>query len=159
MEQVEIKDLINDSELLPQEDVIDAIGVDKVDAEGREVTDKQLVEYLYADLEYEMMDMDLLVKPLEPVMVKKILTELDEKKNKNLKVGQLMHTKQITKEVQASYRKGVILAMGPNVNNGGGYNVSIGDTIVFPAALENRLFDLYRDSIIISKYDIKAKVK
>ena len=123
------------------------------------VTDKQLVEYLYADLEYEMMDMDLLVKPLEPVMVKKILTELDEKKNKNLKVGQLMHTKQITKEVQASYRKGVILAMGPNVNNGGGYNVSIGDTIVFPATAENRLFDLYRDSIIISKYDIKAKVK
>lgn len=122
-----------------------------------EATDLELVESL--EIPYEMMDMDLLIKPLPPVMVKKILTELDEKKNKNLKVGQLMHTKQITKEVQASYRKGVILAMGPNVNNGGGYNVSIGDTIVFPATAENRTFDLYRDSILIGKYDVKAKCK
>ena len=124
--------------------------------DNTEVSDSQLVESL--EIPFEMMDMDILVKPLPPVMVNKILTEPDDQKNKNLKVGQLMHMKSITREVQAAYRKGVVLAMGPNANSIG-FNIEVGDTVVFPSRVENNTFDLYRDALLLVKYDIKAKVK
>ena len=146
----EAKDIIIDSELLPQEDIIDTIGVDKFDSDGNTVTDKEIIESM--NIQYKPLGHNILVKPLPPVKLSKVITELDEKKNRNVKPGGQLHTKEITKDVEANYRTGIVLAVGSDV-----HTVGIGDIIVFPARLVNTYsFELLKDSLMLRAYDIEA---
>lgn len=151
----EAKTLIIASELLPQEDIIDTIGVDKFDSDGNTVTDKEIIESMH--IQYKPLTHNVLVKPLPPVMVTKTITELDEKRNKNVKPGGELKTKEVTKEVEANYRTGIVLAVGNQVNSVNGYIIEVGDIVVFPARVLNTCkFELLKDSLMLKHYDIEA---
>ena len=80
-----------------------------------------------------------------------------EKRNKNVKPGGELKTKEVTKEVEANYRTGIVLAVGNQVNSVNGYIIEVGDVVVFPARVLNTCkFELLKDSLMLKHYDIEA---
>lgn len=118
------------------------------------VNDQKIVESLNIPL--KPLDNKVLIKPLEPIKVMKEFTEPDDKKNKGKKSGpkgDTMDVKKVQKEVNADVRKGVVLALPDNVE----WDLNVGDTVVYWDSERLPKFDLYRDSIIIFKFDIIGK--
>jgi len=119
---------------------------------------KDIIEKM--DLKFAPTDNNVWVKPMPVEMIKKTLTILDEPKNKNLKPGDTMHTKDVTKTVETDFRKGVILGMGKRASKQllEEENIQVGDTIIFHKNLvDHASFDLFKDSLMVNTYDIKAK--
>jgi len=125
--------------------------------------DKEIVDSL--NIPYEIFDNRLLVKPLKPTNIKKRVEVLDEKKNKNKMPHEVMETKRVTKSVQPDYREGIVLEAGVNaffVDNKSGEKVFInpGDKVVFHKSMIDRCwFDLFKDSLLLTTYDLVARVK
>ena len=151
---------LEDCEELENEDIIDAIGVDKMDCDDTTVSDAELIKSL--KIPFKPLDNKVLVKPMPIEMIRKELSILDEKKNRNLKPGDTMFTKKVIKHVESDFRKGVILAMGKRatINLLEDADIKVGDVIVFnKRVLDYCKFDLYRDTILINQYDIDCKVE
>lgn len=128
------------------------------DTKEPEITDKQIIEKL--NIPFQPNDNKVLIKPLAVEKIKKELTILDEPKNKDLKPGDEMHTKKVTREVETDYRKGVLLAAGSRAFKQllEEENIQVGDTIIFhKRLLDFANFDLFKDSILCNAYDIEAK--
>ena len=124
-----------------------------------ELTDKEMINKL--EIPFTPIDNKVLVKPLDPIKIEKEFTELDESKNKNKKKGMdgdTMDTKKTKKTVNANVRKGVVLAL-PQIdkNEKVRFPIEVGDTIVYYDKSSMQTFDLYRDSILMNKYEILGK--
>lgn len=105
-------------------------------------------------LEYTMLK-DLLVKPLEPIKVKKEFTEQIPNGKVDENGFNEYDTKTETKEVESDFSKGIILALPAEVE----YNsLRIGDTIVYNKKFA-KYFDLFKDSQLVKPYDVIAIVK
>jgi len=123
-----------------------------------EVKDKDIVNKL--EVPFTPIDNKVLIKPMEPVKIMKEFKELDNNKNKHKKKGMdgdTMDTKVVKKKVDATIRKGVVLAM-PELEEGEKrLPFDVGDTIVFYDNSSRQVFDLYRDSMLMNKYEILGK--
>jgi len=127
--------------------------------EKTELTDREMIEKL--DIPFKPVDNKVLVKPLDPVKIEKEFTELDESKNKNKKKGMegdTMDTKKTKKTVNANVRKGVVLAL-PQMEEAekARFPIEVGDAIVYYDRSSMQTFDLYRDSLLMNKYEILGK--
>lgn len=124
-----------------------------------ELTDKEMINKL--EIPFTPIDNKVLIKPLDPVKIEKEFTELDESKNKNKKQGQdgdTMDTKKTKKTVDANVRKGVVLALPQlDKNEKVRFPIEVGDAIVYYDKSSMQTFDLYRDSILMNKYEILGK--
>ena len=97
---------------------------------------------------------DVLVKPLAPVMVKKEVTTMVPLGTKDENGIEEFDTKKEEKEMEASYKVGVILALPANCVG----NLKLGDKVVYVKKFAID-FDLFRDSQLVKPYDIICKAK
>ena len=119
-------------------------------------------------IKYEFSDY-FLVKPLDPIKVKKEFTKLPEDKkpvkDKNGVAAVNVEDSEIeteVKEVDSDYRKAIVLKVpfsyASQINDPKFPTMSIvvGDTIVYRDGA-GRWFDLLKDSQFVSAYDVVAK--
>ena len=97
---------------------------------------------------------DILVKPLEPVMVTKEWEEQIPTGEQDEEGFNKYETKKHTKEVESDFAKGIVLSLPTSVES----TLTIGDTIVYPKKFAKD-FDLFKNSQLVKPYDVVAKVK
>lgn len=120
-----------------------------------------LAEDVSSKIKYEFFD-SFLVKPLDPVKVMKEfstpVSKEDVKKDKNgVEAVDYDEVKTETKEVEANYRKGIVLKIPYNIKNDERVRdcIHIGDVIIYPDR-SARDFDLLKDSKLVRFYEIVA---
>lgn len=112
-----------------------------------------VLETVIEGLEYTF-EKDILVKPLEPVMVTKEYEEQIPTGEKDEEGFNKYEVKKHSKEVESDFAKGIILAVPTSVE----CSVSVGNIVVYPKKFAKD-FDLFKDSQLVKPYDIVAKVK
>ena len=136
--------------------------------------DQKLAETIDNKLEYTFID-KFLVKELEPTMIevkvkKPIPSEKQEGKDENgIEAVDFDKTEEVTETVAAKYKKGVVLkvptkyiatynaqAEASKTDTIATQMINVGDTIVYKWSED---FDLFKDSKIVSVYDIVAICK
>lgn len=137
--------------------------------EDKLIDQTQLAESVAAKIDYEFADY-FLVKPLEPVMVKKEISSpvggeaaSPTKVEDEIKAVDYKEVKTEVKEVESDFRKAVILKMPISYNNQvkndekyPALDLHVGDVVVFRSYAGN-WFDLIKDTRLIRLYDIVAK--
>jgi hypothetical protein len=130
------------------------------------IDQSQLAEDVAKKIRYEFKD-KFLVKPLDPVMVKKEFTKLPENKQavtdeNDIEAVDIAEddVKTEIKEVEADYRKGVVITLplyydDPNFN---GIKLNVGDIVLFKDTVGLR-FDLLKDSRLLRMYDLVGAEK
>jgi co-chaperonin GroES (HSP10) len=128
------------------------------------ITDRAILDSL--DIPFIPIDERILIKPLEPVMLTKEITEIDyeatQKARAELDEDQDLPeaiTKTETKEVESNLRIGVVLAIGEGELKKTSQHTTpyeIGDKVVYvhKAAMP---FELFKDSVLLRKYEILGK--
>ncbi len=101
---------------------------------------------------------DLLVKPLDPVMVTKTFTRpipvLNEDGTQVIEGDVAKYdTEEVTEEVESPFAKGIVLALPSTMDTG----IKVGDTIIYPSKFAIP-FDHYRDSVFVKPYDVVARI-
>jgi hypothetical protein len=125
-----------------EEQVIESLG---------NVSNEKLLEIILERLEYSPVK-DVLVKPLSPIMLKKIKNvpvqtdELDEEGKP------LMKMEEQEVEVESIFREGVVLAVPSNVLLDEA--IKVGAIVVFNHKFNTIEFDLFKDSVLVKPYDI-----
>ena len=101
---------------------------------------------------------DILVKPLEPVMVMKsfkVPVTKDTKKDDGLDINEYDDVATETKEVESNFATGIILLLPANLADD--FGVNVGDTIVYNKKFSAE-FDLFKNSVLVKPYDVLAVV-
>ena len=134
-----------------------------------EIVDNTLLAQDVADKINFSMTKFFLVKPLDPVMVKKEFSKpvsnSEPKKDDNgVEAVDYDTVETEVKEVESDYRKGIVLKVPYNYTQQmadekfPAFAINVGDVIVF----ENRFlkyFDLCKDTMLVAPYDVIAKEK
>jgi len=120
-------------------------------------TNKTPLDTVLEKIEYNFTK-DLLVKPLPPVKVMKHITEMVHTEPKEIDPATGLYKteiKEYDKEVDSSFRTGVIIALP---TNGSAENLELGQTIVFPYKFSID-FDLFKDSVLVKPHDVIGIIK
>lgn len=112
----------------------------------------KVLETVVNGLEYSF-EKDILVKPLNPIMITKEYTEQIPTGEKDEEGFNKYETKTHTKEVESDFAKGIVLS----IPTGADSTVKVGDTIVYPKKFAKD-FDIFKDSQLVKPYDVVAKV-
>lgn len=112
----------------------------------------KVLETVIEGIEYTF-EKDILVKPLEPVMITKEYEEQIPTGEQDEEGFNKYEVKKHTKEVESDFAKGIVLAVPANVDT-----ITVGETIVYPKKFAKD-FDLFKDSQLVKPYDVVAKVK
>lgn len=112
----------------------------------------KVLETVVNGLEYSF-EKDILVKPLDPIMITKEYTEQIPTGEKDEEGFNKYETKTHTKEVESDFAKGIVLS----IPTGADSTVKVGDTIVYPKKFAKD-FDIFKDSQLVKPYDVVAKV-
>lgn len=121
------------------------------------VDNKRLAEDLAAKIKYQPTDDKILVKPLKPVMVTKLVPVAP--KNEGKTVEEIEQSKPIEPErrkVEANVRRGIIIKLGTEYQQGKnpeGYEV--GDVVIYPT-YGGTAFELLKDSRLLRRYEVMA---
>ena len=110
----------------------------------------KVLETVLKGIEYTFLK-DVLVKPLPPVMVTKEVVEQIPTGETDEDGYNKYDTKTETKEVEANFVTGVVLAIPPGIET----EYKIGDTVVYNKKFAID-FDLFKDSKLVKLYDIIA---
>lgn len=114
----------------------------------------KVLETVVNGLKYSVLK-DVLVKPLEPIMVTKEITEsvptgeVDEEGYNKYEV------KTETKEVESEFGTGIVLQIPESIT---APEFKVGDTVVYNKKFAKD-FDLFKDSQLIKSYDVIAVCK
>ena len=112
----------------------------------------KVLETVIEGIEYTF-EKDILVKPLEPVMITKEYEEQIPTGEQDEEGFNKYEVKKHTKEVESDFAKGIVLAVPASVDT-----ITVGETIVYPKKFAKD-FDLFKDSQLVKPYDVVAKVK
>lgn len=118
------------------------------------ISNEVLLNMVTDRLNYRMVK-DILVKPLDPIKIKRI-TNVPVKTDELDEEGQpVMTMEQKEIEIESNFREGIILALPTNAAYD--TNLTIGTKIAYPHkyAID---FDLFKDSVLVKPYDIVAIV-
>lgn len=99
---------------------------------------------------------DILVKPLEPIILKKEVTEAVGTGEKDVDGYEKFETKTQVKEVESEWRTGIVLAIGEELTQQSTFGFAVGDTVVFNKKFAKE-FDLFKDSMLVKPYDCVAR--
>lgn len=134
--------------------------------EDKIIDQSQLAEDLSSKIKYEM-HRQFLVKPLDPIMVKKefskpVSADNKPKKDENgIEAVDYDDVETEVKEVESDFRKGVVLKIpfdykqSMNGDNWKDMPIKVGDIVVYNDKAA-RWFDILKDTQLISGYDIIA---
>jgi hypothetical protein len=130
--------------------------------EDKLIDQSVLAEDVASKIPYSFRDF-FLVKPLDPVKVKKeFSTPVDTtvKEDDGMKVEEFQEVAKEVKEVDSDYRKGIVLKRPLYYDNPENTHprINVGDTVLFrdQAGL---WFDMIKDSKLLRQYDILGVVK
>ena len=130
-----------------------------VDAQVNEITeatDASIAKSISDGLKYSFLK-DLLVKPLPPQMIEKVVTTQIPTGETDEAGFNLYETKEEIKSEEADYREGIVISL-PSTLDPSRLVFGIGDTVVFHKRYP-AYFDLFKDSMIIKPYDVIAVIK
>ena len=113
----------------------------------------KVLETVIEGIEYTF-EKDILVKPLEPVMITKEYEEQIPTGEQDEAGCNKYEVKKHSKEVESDFTLGIVLAVPTSVES----TVNVGDTVVYPKKFAKD-FDLFKDSQLVKPYDVVAKVK
>lgn len=113
----------------------------------------KVLETVIEGIEYTF-EKDILVKPLEPIMVTKEYEEQIPTGETDEEGFNKYEVKKHTKEVESDFAKGIVLALPTSVE----CTISVGNIIVYPKKFAKD-FDLFKDSKLIKPYDVVAIMK
>ena len=113
----------------------------------------KVLETVIEGLEYTF-EKDILVKPLEPVMITKEYEEQIPTGEQDEEGFNKYEVKKHTKEVESDFAIGIVLSVPTSVES----PYKPGDKLVYPKKFAKD-FDLFKDSQLAKPYDIVAKVK
>jgi len=120
-----------------------------------------LAQAISDKLGYEFSNM-ILVKPLDIEKVTKTLTVPEDSGEKDEEGNAIMQMTIKQVETDSMLRKGIVIAVPVSLSavkdTDITLKINIGDTIVYPNK-RSIDFDLYKDSALISHYEVLAKVK
>lgn len=137
--------------------------------EENKIDQSAVAETVSNGIKYDFIE-DFLVKPLDPVMVKKEfhtpVVKSDTKDENGIEAADYDEVATEVKEVESDYREGVVLKvssryqswMDDTDNKINTYPIKVGDIIVFRATA-GRYFDLFKDTVLIKQFDIIAVKK
>lgn len=113
----------------------------------------KVLETVVNSIEYTF-EKDFLIKPLDPVKVKRTYIEQIPNGKKDEEGNNLYDTKETVKEEESDFELGIIIAI-PSVYSSmeGNKNIKLGDTVVYPKKFAKE-FDLFKDSKLVKPYDI-----
>lgn len=117
----------------------------------------KILETVVSKLPYAF-EKDVLVKPLDPIMIDIEYTEQVPNGKKDEDGNNLYDTKKSIKKEESDFTKGIILAMPTcltALENKPSYTV--GDTVIYSKKFA-KSFDIYKNSQLIKPYDVIAKV-
>lgn len=124
--------------------------------ENNQDTKKDTLALSIADkINFEVLK-DVLVKPLEPIKIKKQFTvPVTDKKAKDdgIEVNDYKETKTEIREVESNFAKGVVLKVP--IDSNAEFPYAIGDTVVYNKRFSVE-FDLFKNSVLVKPYDIVA---
>ena len=130
-----------------------------VDAQVNEITeatDASIAQSINDGLKYSFLK-DLLVKPLPPQMIEKVVTTQIPTGETDEAGFNLYETQEEIKSEEADYREGIVISL-PSTLDPSTLGFGIGDTVVFHKRYP-AYFDLFKDSMIIKPYDVIAVIK
>lgn len=111
----------------------------------------KVLETVVNGINYTMLK-DVLIKPLEPTIIKKEVTEAVGTGEKDIDGYEKFETKTEVKEVESEWRTGIVLALPNDIKDNA---FKIGDTVVYNKKFAKD-FDLFRDSVLVKVYDVIA---
>lgn len=114
----------------------------------------KVLETVIDGLKYTMLK-DVLVKPLEPILVTKDITEQVPTGEVDENGYNLYDTKTETKEVESEWAIGIVLQLPLNT---GECSFSPGNKVVYNKKFAKD-FDLFKDSQLVKSYDVIAICK
>ena len=118
------------------------------------VSNEVLLDIVKERLNYRMVK-DILVKPLDPIKLKRI-TNVPVKTDELDEEGQpVMTMEQKEIEVESNFREGIILALPTNAAYD--TNLVVGMKVAYPHKYSID-FDLFKDSVLVKPYDIVSIV-
>ena len=113
----------------------------------------KVLETVIEGIEYTF-EKDILVKPLEPVMITKEYEEQIPTGEQDEEGFNKYEVKKHSKEIESDFARGIVLAVPTQVES----SIKLGDTVVYPKKFAKD-FDLFKDSQLVKPYDVVAKVK
>ena len=117
-------------------------------------TEDKLLQDVVNKINYETIK-DILVKPLDTVMVNKEITTQVATGNKDENGYELYDTKTETKEVASDFNIGIVLVLPIETVN---TPIKVGDKIAYNKKFAKD-FVLYKNSQLVKPYDVIALVK
>lgn len=114
----------------------------------------KVLETVLSKLKYVFLK-DALIKPLDPIKVKKEITEQVPNGKVDENGFNEYDTKTEVKEVDSEWATGVILALPKSTED---FAFTIGDTVVYNKKFAKD-FDLFKNSQLVKTYDIIAVEK
>lgn len=126
-------------------------------------TDREIIDTM--KIPFKPIDGRVLVKPMEPVMLTKEVTEIDHEATMKARkeaddngddIPEAI-TKTETKEVESNLQIGVVLAIGEEEGKATNYKYpyEIGDKIVYIKHTAMP-FELFKDTVLLQRYDVKG---
>lgn len=136
--------------------------------EEEKIVDQSAVaETVASGIKYEFLD-EFLVKPLDPVMVKKEFStpvaKTEAKDADGIEAADYDDVATEVKEVESDYREGVVIQVPKRYQQWMTRDedavppINVGDIVVFKAT-SVRYFDLFKDSVLLKHFDIIATKK
>ena len=120
------------------------------------VSNDKLIEIVLENLEYAPVK-DILVKPLDPIMIKRVMNVPFETEELDEDGKPIMDMRQEEREIESVFRKGIVLALP--TNSAFDENIKVGSTIVFNSKFNSIEFDLFKDSMLVKPFDVLAICK
>lgn len=134
------------------------------------IDQSQLAEDLSSKIPYEM-HKQFLIKPLDPIMVKKEFdkpvakTDTPKEDENGIKAVDYDKVETEVKEVESDYRKGVVLKVPYEYirsmaaeSNWKAMPIKVGDVVIYNNQYI-KWFDILKDTVLVSGYDIVAVEK
>lgn len=121
-------------------------------------SNEDLANYIADKVKWDMCK-DVLVKPLEPIMIQRefevpVVTEQTSEEGET--INEYESTKKEIREVESNFAKGVVLKMPESGNVEWAFK--IGDTIIYNKRFSVE-FDIFKDSVLVKPYDVIAVEK
>lgn len=112
----------------------------------------KVLETVINGLEYAPLK-DILIKPLDPIMITKEVTEAVGTGERDIDGYEKFEQKTEVKEVESEWRTGIVLFIPESLQV---TDFVVGDTIAFNKKFAKD-FDLFKDSQLVKPYDCVAK--
>lgn len=112
----------------------------------------KVLETVINGLEYAPLK-DILIKPLDPIMITKEVTEAVGTGERDIDGYEKFEQKTEVKEVESEWRTGIVLFIPESLQV---TDFIVGDTVVFNKKFAKD-FDLFKDSQLVKPYDCVAK--